>query len=573
MEKYIKIKNTILKDNIEFDIYIYIPFKNKYLKYLNAGEKLGKDKLNYLQAINLNKQYHFYTDINSYFNFKKNNINIDDKDIVDDKFYELNEDNFIKAKKSNYENEYNVVFSNLEEKNDNLVVNNLSEENILDQKSNNNKNLKEELDNIINSSNLDKNFNKSKFDNSINDLENTSSNFSNYDKDAIDFKKIKTNIINKDLDTTNFTNVEESIEIQTSNFSNLNESKIKYYNFEDEKFIKKLDDSEFEKLLKDKNIPNEEKEILISNVLKNKDEQIIKKFTNVIKTNLKYYEFDQIDNFNKTIKRQQEKIYINEEEIKELGNKINERVVLDINNIDDFKIKIKHLFINLNEAKTNDIEKILLEFTEFTSSVIEEHDKDSNKVILAKPIDDICFLLSEKFNSKDYLIDHSIIVSVLATCIGIILESSDTKFLRDLSIGGILHDLGFIRIPDLILKKILNSETLNAEELKLYKTHNTESYNIVSKVPTISLISDIVIRIILQHHENPSKDGFPNQKSIMTHPIQVKIIAISDLISYKIQNNTFTSFHSELNKLFEFQNSNTTKIYDLKLIKQILNRL
>ncbi len=105
--------------------------------------------------------------------------------------------------------------------------------------------------------------------------------------------------------------------------------------------------------------------------------------------------------------------------------------------------------------------------------------------------------------ADEYTYMHSISSCVLlvAFCqyLGI-----DEKSIREVSIGGMLHDIGKMKIPDTILNK---PGKMSDIEYSLMKKHVEHGLAIVEQTPSISQLTK---NIISQHHERLDGTGYPN---------------------------------------------------------------
>lgn len=74
------------------------------------------------------------------------------------------------------------------------------------------------------------------------------------------------------------------------------------------------------------------------------------------------------------------------------------------------------------------------------------------------------------------------------------------------AIGGFLHDLGKIGIPDAILTK---RERLTDDEYDVIRTHPDIGARLLAGHPLAALVNDAV----LFHHERPDGNGYPRKRS------------------------------------------------------------
>lgn len=124
-------------------------------------------------------------------------------------------------------------------------------------------------------------------------------------------------------------------------------------------------------------------------------------------------------------------------------------------------------------------------------------------------------------SSDDVTYSHSINVSLYASILGRWLNLNDLE-IKDLALAGLLHDIGKIKVDQVILNK---KETLSAAEFNLLKEHTTFGYEIV-------LESDLPIGIkqaILLHHEKMNGRGYPLGLSWDHIHDYAKIVSIVDI--------------------------------------------
>jgi len=137
----------------------------------------------------------------------------------------------------------------------------------------------------------------------------------------------------------------------------------------------------------------------------------------------------------------------------------------------------------------------------------------------------------QKLICKDYFIyTHSINVGLYSMAYGI-KSGFPTENILELGLGGMLHDVGQVKIDENIMKK---PDRLNEKEFSLVKKHIQYGKNILEK---LGCFSDNVLQIVDQHHENCDGSGY--FEGIKGDQISAfaKICAIADiydtLISYR----------------------------------------
>lgn len=90
-----------------------------------------------------------------------------------------------------------------------------------------------------------------------------------------------------------------------------------------------------------------------------------------------------------------------------------------------------------------------------------------------------------------------------------------------IAIGGFLHDLGKISVPDAILNK---TDRLTDEEYAIIKTHPEVGMRLLAGHP----LSRLVRAAVLLHHERPDGQGYPHGLAGTTIPLDARIVGLCD---------------------------------------------
>lgn len=90
-----------------------------------------------------------------------------------------------------------------------------------------------------------------------------------------------------------------------------------------------------------------------------------------------------------------------------------------------------------------------------------------------------------------------------------------------IAIGGFLHDLGKVGIPDAILGK---KEKLTDAEYDVIKTHPEIGQRMLAEHP----FSDLAMDAVLLHHETPDGRGYPFGKRGEEIPVVARIVGVCD---------------------------------------------
>jgi HD-GYP domain-containing protein (c-di-GMP phosphodiesterase class II) len=168
-------------------------------------------------------------------------------------------------------------------------------------------------------------------------------------------------------------------------------------------------------------------------------------------------------------------------------------------------------------------------------------------------------------NKDDYTFLHSVSVCVLQVsfCHAIGLDPATIHLA---GIGGLLHDIGKVRVPDKILNK---AGRLTDEEFKVMKCHVVESKHILDATVDISEVS---IQIAYQHHERYDGSGYPEGLKGEAISQMGKMAAICDVYDAITSDRVYhqgMAPHEALRKIFEWSKFH----FDPGLVQQFLRTI
>lgn len=104
-------------------------------------------------------------------------------------------------------------------------------------------------------------------------------------------------------------------------------------------------------------------------------------------------------------------------------------------------------------------------------------------------------------NRDEYTFQHSIGVAALLT--SFVRETHSRSEIEEIAVGGIVHDIGKVRVPDSILNK---PNKLTDDEFVVMKKHVTYSREMLEEANNFSRLQT---DIALLHHERPDGRGYP----------------------------------------------------------------
>ena len=125
-------------------------------------------------------------------------------------------------------------------------------------------------------------------------------------------------------------------------------------------------------------------------------------------------------------------------------------------------------------------------------------------------------------NKDDYTFLHSVSVGTLLVAFGRTLNL-DPDTLRELGMGGLLHDVGKMKVPNEILNK---PGRLTDEEFEIIKRHPADGHQVLLEAGGLN---DIPLDITRHHHERKDGTGYPDNQSDTQISRFAKMAAIVDV--------------------------------------------
>jgi len=152
---------------------------------------------------------------------------------------------------------------------------------------------------------------------------------------------------------------------------------------------------------------------------------------------------------------------------------------------------------------------------------------------------------SEALEARDqYTAGHSRRVMEYSKGIGQRMKL-DKQDIEDLKRSALLHDIGKIGIPDIILKK---KTKLTNEEYAVIKTHPETGAAILKHIKSLKHL----VPAVFYHHERFDGDGYPDSVAGTKIPLHARIIAIADTFDAMTSSRSYRgalSFRTALSEL------------------------
>jgi len=100
--------------------------------------------------------------------------------------------------------------------------------------------------------------------------------------------------------------------------------------------------------------------------------------------------------------------------------------------------------------------------------------------------------------------------------------------IEDIMVGALLHDIGKIGIPDVLLKKA--PQEMDEEEMALYRQHSVRGQTAIDAIEDLRR-AGVLIR---HHHEAMDGSGFPDGLKGKDIPMGARILAVADFIDRQL---------------------------------------
>lgn len=232
------------------------------------------------------------------------------------------------------------------------------------------------------------------------------------------------------------------------------------------------------------------------------------------------------------------------------------------------------------------IHEITQNFSDFKERYIVHHEiteKKLNAVNNGEPINEndlfeVTTVLVDSMKTKsdlfnymyhlreedDYTYTHCLNVSILANIFAHWLKLSETQ-IKEVTISGLLHDIGKIKIDNLVLNK---PGKLTPEEFDLIKKHSSYGYDTI-KDQKISLE---IKQGVLYHHEKGDGTGYPEGLMEQDIPLYAKIITIVDIYDAMTSNRSYHNKFSPFKVIRMFEQE-SYGLLDTKLLFVFLENI
>jgi hypothetical protein len=174
-------------------------------------------------------------------------------------------------------------------------------------------------------------------------------------------------------------------------------------------------------------------------------------------------------------------------------------------------------------------------------------------------------LLAELVEKDPYTEEHTRRVALRAAQVGDELGLSPGR-LRDLAIGGLLHDIGKLAVPDAILKK---PGPLTDAEYHVVMQHVHTGDALLKE---LGGFSPMVHRLVRGHHERFDGSGYPRAVAGDPIPLDVAILAVCDVYDALISERVYRKAWSH-ERALEHLRAGAGKLFDATCVEALADVL
>ncbi len=208
----------------------------------------------------------------------------------------------------------------------------------------------------------------------------------------------------------------------------------------------------------------------------------------------------------------------------------------------------------------DELGKLTESFNEMTALISDQRGRLSRS---AKDLEDSYLsttrVLAAAIDARDpYTHGHSLRVSVLSVLLGREL-GLDKKALEELEVACLFHDIGKIKIPDVILRK---RGKLDPDEHQEMMRHTEYGAELLSKAPSLHKY----ILPVRHHHEWFNGSGYPDGLQGEVIPLPAAIISVADTYDAMMSNRPYRNAFSETKTFGELESFSGSQ-FNPELIK------
>lgn len=192
------------------------------------------------------------------------------------------------------------------------------------------------------------------------------------------------------------------------------------------------------------------------------------------------------------------------------------------------------------------------ELSTIVEAGIEKYNLSSSRSSMLKDLQELFYKtiksISATLDAKDpYTHGHSMRVTLYSLILAKTIDPENIKFLEDVEVAGILHDIGKIAIPQKVLCK---PGKLDENELVIMRNHTICSERLVQN---IKQLGDMGLWV-KAHHEKWDGTGYPDGLKGEEIPLCSRIVAIADTYDAMTSTRSYRNALSHETAITEIRN-------------------
>ncbi|OGS36205.1 MAG: hypothetical protein A2293_15285 [Elusimicrobia bacterium RIFOXYB2_FULL_49_7] len=173
-------------------------------------------------------------------------------------------------------------------------------------------------------------------------------------------------------------------------------------------------------------------------------------------------------------------------------------------------------------------------------------------------------LANARSTEPDYLFSHSVNVCLIAISIGAS-RGFDKDQILEIGIGGLLHDIGTLLIPDAIRFK---KEPLSRDEILEIRKHPMLGIHLVEKIKGLP---SSVSFICYQNHERENRQGYPKQRNSRLIHDFAKIVSVADVYESLTADRPYRNGHIPYKAMESILRSVKEGLFNADIVKYFLD--
>jgi len=201
--------------------------------------------------------------------------------------------------------------------------------------------------------------------------------------------------------------------------------------------------------------------------------------------------------------------------------------------------KVKEYWINNTKSILSTIEDGKLPSAKvcnnLSNSILEEV---HNKIDMVQCVNQLRI-------NDEYTYSHCVNTAVLCSVFAKQFAFKETP-LKEITLGAMLHDLGKMRIPKVIMYK---PDKLSKEEMDIVKRHPELGYKMIKQMD----VPEIIAEMAYNHHEKVNGSGYPRRLTEEQLSVYDQILSIIDVYDALISDRPYKKaipFHQAINILY-----------------------